>query len=79
MDLVDSTGNGVLDTFLHYGLFLGAIFQLVCIFAVIFVPSKGDEDKVCCFCVSCYVQYFSLLAHHMMSGVGSFFKFSDIA
>ena len=46
VDLVDSTGNGILDTFLHYGLFLGAIFQLMCIFAVIFVPSKGEEEKV---------------------------------
>ena len=42
-DLVDSSGNGLLDTLLHYGLFMGAIFQLICIFAVILVPSKDDE------------------------------------
>lgn len=44
-ELVDSTGSSFLDTVLHYGLFLGAIFQLVCIFAVIFVP-QSEEEKV---------------------------------
>ena len=39
----DSTGYSLIDTILHYALFLGAIFQLVCIFAVIFVPPKQDE------------------------------------
>ena len=41
-------GGGVVDTFLHYGLFLGAIFQLVCIFAVVVIPQRED-DKVSCF------------------------------
>ena len=39
----DSTSYSLLDTILHYALFLGAIFQLVCIFAVIFVPPRQDE------------------------------------
>ncbi len=39
----DTSGYALLDTVLHYALFLGAIFQLVCIFAVIFVPPKQDE------------------------------------
>lgn len=33
----------IFDEFLKYGLFLGAIFQLVCIGAVIFVPSRDDK------------------------------------
>ena len=39
----ESTSSSLLDTILHYALFLGAIFQLVCIFAVIFVPPRQDE------------------------------------
>ena len=44
-DLVDSSGNAVIDTILQYGLFVGAIFQIMCIFAVILLPSK-DNPKV---------------------------------
>ena len=44
-ELVDSTGNDILDVLLKYGLYLGAIFQLICIFAVIFVPAT-DNEKV---------------------------------
>lgn len=32
-----------LESLLRYGLFLGAIFQLICILAVIFPTSKGNE------------------------------------
>ncbi|XP_035486782.1 protein MANBAL [Scophthalmus maximus] len=32
-----------LESVLRYGLFLGAIFQLICILAVIFPTSKGHE------------------------------------
>lgn len=32
-----------LESLLRYGLFLGAIFQLICILAVIFPSSKGYE------------------------------------
>lgn len=33
-----------LESVLRYGLFLGAIFQLICILAVIVIPtSKGNE------------------------------------
>ncbi|KAI9548899.1 protein MANBAL [Gymnodraco acuticeps] len=32
-----------LESLLRYGLFLGAIFQLICILAVIFPTSKGHE------------------------------------
>lgn len=35
------------ETILHYGLLLGAVFQLVCIFAVIFIPqSQNDQERV---------------------------------
>jgi len=35
----------VVDTFLRYGLFIGAIFQLICIGAVIVMPDNKSE---CC-------------------------------
>lgn len=35
----------VVDTFLRYGLFVGAIFQLICIGAVIIMP---DNKAECC-------------------------------
>ncbi|CAK6952758.1 protein MANBAL [Scomber scombrus] len=34
-----------LESVLRYGLFLGAIFQLICILAVIFPMSKGHEHE----------------------------------
>uniref|UniRef100_A0A3Q3JJQ4 Mannosidase beta like n=1 Tax=Monopterus albus TaxID=43700 RepID=A0A3Q3JJQ4_MONAL len=33
-----------LESILRYGLFLGAIFQLICILAIIFPSSKGHEQ-----------------------------------
>ncbi|XP_041837354.1 protein MANBAL [Melanotaenia boesemani] len=35
----------LLESILRYGLFLGAIFQLICILAVIFPTSKGHEQE----------------------------------
>ncbi|XP_075881179.1 protein MANBAL [Nelusetta ayraudi] len=34
-----------LESVLRYGLFLGAIFQLICILAIIFPTSKGHEHE----------------------------------
>lgn len=34
-----------LENLLRYGLFLGAIFQLICILAVIFPTSKSHEQE----------------------------------
>ncbi|KAM4623093.1 protein MANBAL [Discoglossus pictus] len=34
---------GLLETLLRYGLFCGAIFQLVCILAIIFPGSKSQD------------------------------------
>ena len=34
----------LLDTFLQYGLFLGAMFQLVCVFAVVIIPQTKQEE-----------------------------------
>ena len=37
------------EMFLHYGLFLGGIFQLICILAIVIVPSEKsthDEDPL---------------------------------
>ena len=44
--LVDSTDNSFFDMLLKYGLFAGAIFQIICIFSVVFIPSS-EEEKVC--------------------------------
>ena len=38
--LSDSSGNSLFDTVLQIGLFLGAIFQMICIFSVILIPQK---------------------------------------
>ncbi|KAJ3603116.1 hypothetical protein NHX12_030860 [Muraenolepis orangiensis] len=37
--------SSFLESLLRYGLFLGAIFQLLCIFAVIIPSSKGHEQE----------------------------------
>lgn len=33
-----------LDIILHYGLFLGGIFQLIAILAIVFVPQKPSVE-----------------------------------
>uniref|UniRef100_A0A8W8LVD8 Protein MANBAL n=1 Tax=Magallana gigas TaxID=29159 RepID=A0A8W8LVD8_MAGGI len=34
------------ENILHYGLFVGAIFQIICILAVIFIPkSESEQDS----------------------------------
>ncbi|XP_017264140.1 protein MANBAL [Kryptolebias marmoratus] len=35
----------LLESILKYGLFLGAIFQLICILAIIFPTSKSHEQE----------------------------------
>ena len=39
--LIEST-NGILDVLLQYGLYLGAVFQLICIFAAVLIPTSAD-------------------------------------
>lgn len=34
------------DDLLHYGLLVGAVFQLIAIGAIIFLPSAGEDDDV---------------------------------
>ena len=34
----------LLDTVLQYGLFVGAMFQLVCVFAVVLIPQTKSEE-----------------------------------
>ncbi|XP_077987248.1 uncharacterized protein LOC144441784 [Glandiceps talaboti] len=33
----------VVDEILHYGLLIGAIFQLIAIFSIVLLPSRDDE------------------------------------
>uniref|UniRef100_A0A3P9J526 Mannosidase beta like n=2 Tax=Oryzias TaxID=8089 RepID=A0A3P9J526_ORYLA len=35
----------LLESILRYGLFLGAIFQLICILAIIFPTSKSQQQE----------------------------------
>jgi len=44
-DLIDSTGSSLFDWVLKISLFIGAIFQLVCIFAVILLPGRTSENQ----------------------------------
>ena len=43
-DLIDSTVSSLFDWVLKISLFIGAIFQLVCIFAVILLPSRTSDN-----------------------------------
>ncbi|XP_053309441.1 protein MANBAL [Spea bombifrons] len=36
---------GLFETLLRYGLFCGAIFQLICVLAIIFPGSKGHDTE----------------------------------
>lgn len=43
--LIDSSGNSLFDQILHLSLIVGAVFQLVCIFAVVFLPPTSEEKE----------------------------------
>ena len=36
--------RSIWELILHYGLFLGGIFQLICILAIVIVPSDNSLD-----------------------------------
>ena len=42
--LIQLSEYGLFDTIIHYALLLGAIFQLVCILAVIVVPPRERDE-----------------------------------
>jgi len=44
VDIVDSTGSSLFDNFLTVCLYLGAVFQLICIFSVIILPEREDQN-----------------------------------
>jgi len=41
-----STSEYVVEEILRYGLFLGAIFQIICIAAAVWIPSKEIEEEI---------------------------------
>jgi len=43
VDIVDSTGSTLFDDILTVCLYLGAAFQLICIFSVIILPERDDQ------------------------------------
>jgi len=44
VDVIDSTGSTLFDNILTACLYLGAAFQLICIFSVIILPEREDEN-----------------------------------
>lgn len=42
----DFRPESVVETVLHCGLFIGALFQLIFIFAVVFTPPKKEEIEI---------------------------------
>jgi len=53
VDIIDSAGNSLFDNILAACLYLGAAFQLICIFSVIILPDTEDQhadDTVRCCC-----------------------------
>ena len=41
---IDSTGSTLFDNILTACLYLGAAFQLICIFSVIILPEREDQN-----------------------------------
>ena len=44
VDVIDSTGSTLFDNILTACLYLGAAFQLICIFSVIILPEKDEQN-----------------------------------
>jgi len=44
VDVIDSTGSTLFDSILTACLYLGAAFQLICIFSVIILPEREDQN-----------------------------------
>ena len=44
VDVIDSTGSTLFDNILTACLYLGAAFQLICIFSVIILPEREDQN-----------------------------------
>jgi len=51
VDVIETTGSTLFDNILTACLYLGAAFQLICIFSVIILPERDDQtvdDAVSC-------------------------------
>jgi len=44
VDVIDSTASTLFDNILTACLYLGAAFQLICIFSVIILPEKDEQN-----------------------------------
>jgi len=58
VDIIDSSGSSLFDYVLTVCLYLGAAFQLICIFSVVVLPEREDQNvdnsvdtnRVCTLC-----------------------------
>ena len=49
VDLVVNSGNEFFNKILHICLYIGAVFQLICIFSAVLLPQENEHEAVSLF------------------------------